>query len=52
MHICIECGDSVEAHDEMCRVGCRHFPALCCPGCPCLSFYEAHPIEVAEEPQP
>lgn len=49
MHACGECGmDSVdhpaECYEPDCGIG-NHWPSLCCPGCPCLSFEEAHPKE-------
>ena len=53
MHWCEVCGFPANKHDERCWVGGeehRHWPALCCPGCGCLSFEEAHP-DVPVEPQ-
>lgn len=47
MHVCI-CGRYDWEHDEVCYYGDgdhRHYPALCCPECPCDSFKEAHPEE-------
>lgn len=42
VHYCV-CGLSVEEHRERSDdCGERHFPALCCKGCPCRSFEEAH----------
>jgi hypothetical protein len=45
-HLCEWCFQPVSSHDEICGEpdpDCRHFPPLCCPGCPCGSFREAHP---------
>lgn len=48
MHVCTECGLTVEEHSEVCECGCgsRFFPALCCEGCDCRSFEDAHLVEV------
>lgn len=37
-HICTVCHQPSHRHEE-----CGHFPALCCEGCACGSFEEAHP---------
>lgn len=42
-HICTVCFLPVEQHDSECDLGCHHFPPLCCQGCGCGSFEEAHP---------
>ena len=44
-HICEECSRSMFAHDEECDCGGRHDPPLCCPGCPCNSYHDAHAAE-------
>lgn len=48
-HVCI-CGQMDYDHREQCYYGeddgHSHYPSLCCPECPCLSFEEAHPEEV------
>lgn len=42
-HACSVCGaDSVEHPSRSYNCGERHWPSLCCPGCGCLSFEEAH----------
>jgi hypothetical protein len=41
-HICTVCHQPSHRHDEECNLGCRHYPALCCQGCRCGSFDEAH----------
>lgn len=47
MHWCTACGDVMEDHPTRCYEGDyhQHFPALCCPGCDCGSFEEAHSEE-------
>ncbi len=44
IHECGECYRPMTAHAERCDCGCgrNFFPALCCPGCRCGSFEEAH----------
>jgi hypothetical protein len=44
-HPCGVCFLDFAVHPEQCEVieGERHWPPLCCPGCPCGSFEEAHP---------
>lgn len=49
-HLCTVCFQPLEHHPETCELECRHFPPLCCRGCQCRSFEEAHPT--VEEPQP
>jgi hypothetical protein len=49
-HICGVCYQDAEVHPSDCGIDverCYHFPALCCPVCPCGSAEEAHP-ELAE----
>ena len=45
-HICGICFQDSAEHDSRCyEQGCEgdtHWPALCCPGCPCRSYEEAH----------
>lgn len=45
-HRCGVCFQESGAHDEHCyRNPCEvgnHWPPLCCPGCPCASFEDAH----------
>ena len=54
-HICTVCFQSMFHHPEECGAeacwvkdktgreqALRHWPALCCPGCGCGSFEEAH----------
>lgn len=45
-HTCERCFRGAQSHPEDCGTQeerCSHFPALCCPGCPCGSFEAAHP---------
>lgn len=44
MHWCTVCGRAAPDHAESCQGACEfdHFPPLCCPGCHCESFEEAH----------
>ena len=51
-HYCTVCFRPVDAHDEHCDVDdcCGHWPALCCPGCACESFEQAHPELTAASP--
>lgn len=44
IHRCTVCGSSSRRHPEQCDCGCGEFfwPALCCEGCGCGSFEEAH----------
>lgn len=49
VHVCEVCGQDANEHPEACYdeahgrdVPARHWPAPCCPGCPCLSWEEAH----------
>lgn len=46
-HICTVCFQSFRAHRAKCDCGCgRGFlGALCCEGCDCGSYEEAHPKE-------
>lgn len=47
-HVCTVCFSLAENHpEEGCDCGVSHFPALCCPGCDCGSYEEAH-ITTAE----
>ena len=42
-HVCTACFRDMTEHDELCSCGCgRFFPALCCPGCACHSYEDAH----------
>lgn len=43
-HYCTVCCRPLEAHREACDCGreLSYFPALCCPGCDCGSWEEAH----------
>lgn len=55
MHICLIClqeaGDhSWQCHDINCEQA-RHWPPLCCPGCPCESFEEAHRVNADTRPR-
>lgn len=46
VHFCTVCINRASDHPEDCtdrRCGQRHWPALCCPGCECRSFEDAHP---------
>lgn len=47
-HTCQECFQAAETHYEECAYGCKHWPPLCCPGCPCGSFARAHPPQLIE----
>jgi hypothetical protein len=43
IHLCTVCGKSGEDHGERC--GCcdeLFWPPLCCPGCDCGAFEDAH----------
>lgn len=43
VHVCTICGQPSGDHDSDCDVcDCAHFPPLCCPGCDCGSFEDAH----------
>lgn len=50
-HVCEVCGTTMDAHEsfrdcEYCSTdeqSITHFPATCCPGCPCGSWEEQHP---------
>lgn len=43
MHICDQCYQPANEHDEECPCGCGAFlMPLCCPGCGCRSFEDAH----------
>lgn len=50
-HMCEWCQCFVHNHESRCEVGeppgerHYHLPPLCCPDCPCESFYDAHPEE-------
>lgn len=52
-HICEVCGLPGNRHGEnSCgEPGCYHWPALCCPECPCLSFVQAHPEDQRVTPE-
>jgi hypothetical protein len=43
-HICGVCHQPISSHRGQCRCGCEghYLPALCCEGCPCRSFEDAH----------
>lgn len=43
-HVCMVCFDLSETHPERCPAGDNHHSPLCCPGCWCQSFEEAHPV--------
>lgn len=48
-HTCTVCHGPAFAHPEKCPLthsdgSDRHFPPLCCPGCECRSFEEAHSL--------
>lgn len=55
MHECTVCLGSMEVHKHECDCdqcydekedrGKTFFPALCCEGCDCRSFEEAHELE-------
>lgn len=51
-HMCTTCAQRADTHPEACGVAndCYHYPALCCPGCDCRAFEEAHPMPVAVHP--
>lgn len=49
-HICLVCGRDGHVHDERCDCGSRHWPPVCCPGCPCWSFADAHKDIAIHEP--
>lgn len=43
-HYCTVCAQPMTRHHAWCDVcEVNHWPPLCCPGCGCLSFEEAHP---------
>lgn len=45
-HVCGVCFTLSVDHEEDCGTQedrCEHWPPLCCPGCDCGSFEEAHP---------
>lgn len=46
-HICEVCSQDSAEHPDQCyepgHIGDVHLPPLCCPGCPCGSFEDAHP---------
>lgn len=48
-HICEVCSQPGHDHTEQCARdhACLHWPPLCCPGCPCRSFEDAHAYLVA-----
>ncbi len=48
-HICTVCFRPVEDHDSKCDCGIVHFPPLCCAGCECGSFEDAHKGETESE---
>ncbi len=50
-HICTECFSFASQHEEACEVdGCEgHWPPLCCRGCDCRSFEDAHLDPPAEQ---
>jgi len=50
VHECGACFAPMNRHSEMCVFGCFHWPALCCPGCDCESFQEAHPPDTVLRP--
>ena len=49
-HTCEQCFMDSDDHSQECyepEADCpqgRHWPALCCPGCPCHSYEDAHPM--------
>lgn len=58
LHTCGSCGRDLADHNENCFEGTPdgesshiHFPALCCPGCDCGSFEEAHPDSPLADPE-
>lgn len=43
VHICEVCLSPSIEHSQSCPCGCATFLSpLCCPGCPCGSYEEAH----------
>lgn len=42
-HRCTVCRRDGHMHPDKCKLGCSHWPPLCCPGCDCQSFEMAHP---------
>ena len=59
MHLCDVCCASSDAHSQHCDSElCEdwHWPPLCCPGCLCGSYEEAHglptPFNLANEVTP
>lgn len=43
-HTCTVCFQSFEKHGESCEYcEAKHWPPLCCAGCDCGSFEQAHP---------
>lgn len=52
MHLCGVCSVDSSRHpsscyEEDCEV-IKHWPVLCCPGCLCLSYEEAHGLVMEE----
>ena len=42
LHICTVCYMASRRHSERCDCGVNHWPPLCCPGCDCHSYENAH----------
>jgi hypothetical protein len=42
-HTCTSCARDMDTHTTVCgECNERHFPDLCCPGCDCRSYEDAH----------